>query len=57
MRNLQTNEAATLTVAGIPGEVHREVERRLQEYISCRLEGRPRSTAFLERLRAEQIPT
>jgi DNA repair protein RecO (recombination protein O) len=55
MRNLQTNETATIQILGIPSDVHREVERRLQEYITYRLEARPRSVAFLERLRSEQI--
>lgn len=53
MRNLQTNEAAMLRIAGISVPVLREVERRLQDYIAYRLESRPRSLTFLERLRAE----
>jgi DNA repair protein RecO (recombination protein O) len=55
MRNLQTNEAALMQLAGISPDIHREVERRLQEYITYRLESRPRSIAFLERLRAELL--
>jgi hypothetical protein len=35
--------------------VHREVEARLREYISFRLERSPRSTGFLDRLRAEAV--
>lgn len=55
LRNLQTNEQAMFQVATIDEDVHREVERRLQEYIVYRLEARPRSLAFLERLRLEGV--
>lgn len=53
MRNLQTNESAMLQLQNLEPAVHREVERRLQEYVMYRLEGRPKSLGFLERLRAE----
>lgn len=53
LRNLQTNEDAVLKVSGLDPDVQREVERRLQEYITFRLEDRPRSMRFLDRLRAE----
>jgi DNA repair protein RecO (recombination protein O) len=57
LRNLQTNEAAVLQLARLPDDVQREMERRLQEYIVYRLESRPRSLGFLERLRAESAAT
>jgi DNA repair protein RecO (recombination protein O) len=53
MRNLQTNEDSMLRVSRLESDLHREVERRLQEYIVYRLEARPRSIAVLERLRLE----
>lgn len=53
LRNLQTNESAMLDITGLDVEVRREVERRLHEYVMHRLESRPRSLAFLDRLRAE----
>jgi DNA repair protein RecO (recombination protein O) len=56
LRNLQSNEDAMLRVSGLDGEVHEEVERRLQEYIVYRLESRPRSITVLERLRQESKP-
>jgi DNA repair protein RecO (recombination protein O) len=55
LRNLQTNEAALLEVEDIDAGVRREVEQRLQEYVSHRLESRPRSINFLERLRTESV--
>jgi DNA repair protein RecO (recombination protein O) len=55
MRNLQSNENAMLRVAQIDDAVQREVEKRLQEYIVYRLERRPRSVSFLERLRTEGL--
>jgi hypothetical protein len=55
MRNLQTNEAAVLSLAGVGEGVRREVEQRLQDYIAYRLESRPRSLAVLERLRSEGV--
>jgi DNA repair protein RecO (recombination protein O) len=54
MRNLQTNEEAMLQLEGLDDTLHREVEKHLHEYIVYRLESRPRSFAFLERLRSEQ---
>ncbi|HEX6507950.1 MAG TPA: DNA repair protein RecO [Chloroflexota bacterium] len=53
LRNLQTNEDAVVGLPALDGEVRREVENRLGEYIAFRLESRPRSLGFLERLRAE----
>lgn len=53
LRNLQTNESATLQLASVPSDVGQEVESRLQEYIAYRLEKGPRSVRFLEQLRAE----
>jgi DNA repair protein RecO (recombination protein O) len=55
MRNLQANEDSMLQVRDLPAQVHREVETRLQDYIIYRLEAKPRSLTFLERLRAEQV--
>jgi DNA repair protein RecO (recombination protein O) len=56
MRNLQTNESAVLQLTDVSEAVYRELEKRLQEYIVYRLEGRPRSVSFLDRLRAEGMP-
>lgn len=55
LRNLQTNESAMMQVPSLDEEVQREVEHRLHEYIGYRLEARPRSLAFLDRLRVEGI--
>jgi DNA repair protein RecO (recombination protein O) len=55
MRNLQTNEDAILRLPSLNRGLHEEVERRMQEYIIHRLESRPRSIAFLDRLRSEGI--
>lgn len=55
MRNLQTNEAAMLHIGALDEGVRGEVERRLQEYITYRLEARPRSIGFLDRLRREGV--
>lgn len=57
MRNLQTNEAAMLTIGTLDVGVQGEIERRLQEYITYRLEARPRSAGFLDRLRREGVGT
>lgn len=57
LRNLQTNEDAMLNLSSVQEDVQREVEQRLQEYIVYRLESRPRSVNFLERLRAESAAT
>jgi DNA repair protein RecO (recombination protein O) len=56
MRHLQSNDGA-VAIAGLGWDIHQEVERRLQEYIIYRLESRPRSIAFIEKLRAEQAAT
>jgi len=56
MRNLQTNESAVLQVTDVSETVQRELEKRMQEYIVYRLEWRPRSISFLDRLRAEGVP-
>jgi len=53
LRNLQTNESAVLAVNGLDETVEREVESLLRDYILYRLENRPRSLAFIDRLRAE----
>jgi DNA repair protein RecO (recombination protein O) len=53
LRNLQTNEGAMLELSSIDPDAVQEVEERLGEYITYRLESRPRSLAFLQRLRAE----
>lgn len=55
MRNLQTNEAAMLRIGTLDEGVRGELELHLQEYITYRLESRPRSVAFLDRLRREGI--
>ena len=51
-----TNEEAIIGLLDVGESVRREVERHLQEYIIYRLESRPRSLKFLERLRAEGAP-
>jgi DNA repair protein RecO (recombination protein O) len=53
LRNLQTNEEAVFHLPALDRSVLRETEQRLYEYIVYRLETRPRSLRFLERLRAE----
>ncbi len=55
MRNLQTNESATLAVSGLDQNIHHELALRLQEYVTYRLERTPRSLGFIERLRAESV--
>lgn len=55
LRYLQTNEEVLLRADGVGEDVHRELERRLQEYITYHIESQPRSTGFLDRLRAEGI--
>jgi hypothetical protein len=55
MRNLQSNENTVLRMPGVPEGVKLEVERLLQDYITYRLESRPRSLGFLERLRVESM--
>lgn len=57
MRNLQTNEAAALQLRAVDDAVARELEARLHEYITYRLERRPRSVSVLERLRNEELRT
>lgn len=54
LRNLQTNEAGVFNLAALDGESMLEVENRMREYITYRLESRPRSLAFLDQLRAER---
>jgi DNA repair protein RecO (recombination protein O) len=53
LRYLQADEAAIFNVRQLDPEVAREVERHLQECISYRLEKRPQSLRFLDRLRVE----
>jgi DNA repair protein RecO (recombination protein O) len=55
LRNLQTNESGILQLSGVPIEVGQEVEARLQEYITYRLEKGPRSVRFLDQLRTEGV--
>jgi DNA repair protein RecO (recombination protein O) len=55
MRNLQTNEAIMLHIGALDEGVRGEIERHLREYITYRLESRPRSAAFLDRLRREGV--
>jgi DNA repair protein RecO (recombination protein O) len=57
LRNLQVNEQAMLQLPELEEDVRREVGARLTEYIAFRLESRPRSLGFLERLRAEGVPS
>jgi DNA repair protein RecO (recombination protein O) len=57
LRNLQVNEGAMLRLPELENEVRQEVATRLSEYISYRLEARPRSLAFLDRLRSEGVQT
>lgn len=52
LRNLQTNQQAMLQIT-LSEEVQREVEKHLHEYLVYRLEAKPRSLGFLERLRLE----
>ncbi|MGI8550895.1 MAG: DNA repair protein RecO, partial [Dehalococcoidia bacterium] len=56
MRNLQSNEDSMLLASGVDDTAQREVERRIQEYIVYRLEGRLRSVEFLARLHSEGVP-
>lgn len=56
LRNLQRDEKAVLGLFDLPMDLTDEVERRLQEYITYRLEARPRSVSFLDRLRSETPP-
>lgn len=56
LRNLQSNEQAMLQM-DVPDPIMGEVEKRLQEYTTYRLENRPRSIDVLERLRAEESRT
>lgn len=56
LRNLQRDETPVLGLSDLPAELGDEVERRLQEYITYRLEARPRSVSFLDRLRSESAP-
>lgn len=53
MRNLQSNQEAALRITDVTEATHREVERRIREYIVYRLEARPRSLGVLDRLRVE----
>ncbi len=55
MRNLQTNEQSMLQIGSLDAGIQSEVEHRMQEYISHRLESRPHSIAFLERLRRDGL--
>jgi DNA repair protein RecO (recombination protein O) len=55
MRNLQGNDAAMVRVRNLAPELHREVERHLHDYLVYRLEARPRSLAFLDRLRSIRV--
>lgn len=57
LRNLQVNEQAMLQLPDLDDEVRREMGARLNEYIVFRLESQPRSLGFLDRLRAEGVPT
>jgi DNA repair protein RecO (recombination protein O) len=53
MRNLQTNESGMLSLPALRQDIRREMEQHLNEYITFRLEARPRSVRFLDTLRAE----
>ncbi len=55
LRNLQKNEDAMLRLPAIDREVLREMGTRLNEYITYRLESQPKSLAFIERLRSENV--
>jgi DNA repair protein RecO (recombination protein O) len=55
MRYLQTNEAVLLNIHEPDAGIIREVARHLQDSIAYRLEKRPQSLRFLERLRAEGV--
>jgi DNA repair protein RecO (recombination protein O) len=57
MRYLQSNEAAILHVRGLDRGVSEEIEQHLQECIAFRLERRPNSFRFVERLRLEGVYT
>lgn len=53
LRNLQSNEDALLLATGISLDARREVEQRLREYITFRLETNPKSMQFIDQLRIE----
>jgi DNA repair protein RecO (recombination protein O) len=53
LRNLQSNEEAVLSLRNLPEPIRGEVEQRLQDYVTYRMEARPRSTRFLNQVRAE----
>jgi DNA repair protein RecO (recombination protein O) len=53
LRNLQTNEQATLSVPQVDDTIQREVEKLMLDYIIFRLEARPKSLRFLDRLRSD----
>lgn len=55
LRNLQTQEEKMLRLPLLAAAVRREVERHLQEYVIWRLETRPKSLGFIDRLRAEAV--
>ncbi len=56
LRNLQTQEEQMLRLPALAADVRREVEKHLQEYVVYRLESRPKSLSFIERLRSEAAP-
>lgn len=53
LRNLQTSEEQMLRLPALREEVGRELEQRLHEYVTYRMESRPKSMKFLETLRTE----
>jgi len=50
LRNLQINPTQVLKLESVDTRVGREIETRLHEYISYRLERRPKSVSVLERI-------
>ncbi|HZU11623.1 MAG TPA: DNA repair protein RecO [Chloroflexota bacterium] len=54
LRHLQTNPDGLRSLTSIPVVAKQEVEQRLQEYVTHRMEGRLRSVRFLEQVRADQ---
>jgi DNA repair protein RecO (recombination protein O) len=55
LRHLQTGEPTILGIRELDPGIAREIERHLQESIAYRLEKRPLSLRFLERLRVEGV--
>jgi DNA repair protein RecO (recombination protein O) len=53
LRNLQTDSRRVLALQSVDNRVAREIERRMREYITYRMERRPKSVAVLDTLEKE----